>query len=82
MIGLVLALYAANEECTDARATKNHTFPRGPQSRSLGVNPLFTITALAERAMLHFAADHGLSFDAEAVNAPPVGPREVGLAAA
>jgi cholesterol oxidase len=29
--------------------------------RSLGVNPLLTITALAERAMLHFAADTGLS---------------------
>jgi cholesterol oxidase len=33
--------------------------------RSLGVNPLLTITALAERAMLHFARDRGLSFDAE-----------------
>ncbi|MEO1282557.1 MAG: GMC family oxidoreductase [Pseudomonadota bacterium] len=31
--------------------------------RSLGVNPLFTITALAERAMAHFAADHGLKLD-------------------
>ena len=31
--------------------------------RSLGVNPLLTITALAERAMLHFMADHGLSID-------------------
>lgn len=30
--------------------------------RSLGVNPLFTITALSERAMLHFARDHGLSY--------------------
>ncbi|WP_072396381.1 GMC oxidoreductase [Hyphomicrobium sp. CS1GBMeth3] len=30
--------------------------------RSLGVNPLLTITALAERAMLHFAQDHGLSY--------------------
>jgi cholesterol oxidase len=27
--------------------------------RSLGVNPLFTIAALAERAMLHLAADRG-----------------------
>ena len=35
--------------------------------RSLGVNPLFTITALAERAMIHFAADHGLGFDASPV---------------
>jgi cholesterol oxidase len=31
--------------------------------RSLGVNPLLTITALAERAMLHLAADIGLTFD-------------------
>lgn len=30
--------------------------------RSLGVNPLLTITALAERAMLHFAEDRGLRF--------------------
>ena len=33
--------------------------------RSLGVNPLLTITALAERAMLHLARDRGLTFDAE-----------------
>lgn len=31
--------------------------------RSLGCNPLFTITALAERAMIHMAADMRLSFD-------------------
>jgi cholesterol oxidase len=30
--------------------------------RSLGVNPLLTITALAERAMLHFAEDRGLRY--------------------
>ena len=31
--------------------------------RSIGVNPLFTITALAERAMIHFAADHGVKIN-------------------
>jgi cholesterol oxidase len=36
--------------------------------RSLGVNPLFTITAFAERAMLHFAFDHGLSCDDQAAS--------------
>ncbi|MGI9403021.1 MAG: GMC oxidoreductase, partial [Hyphomicrobium sp.] len=35
--------------------------------RSLGVNPLFTITALAERALLHMAQDYALSFDDAAV---------------
>jgi len=34
--------------------------------RSLGVNPLLTITALAERAMLNMRADYGLSFNADA----------------
>lgn len=31
--------------------------------RSLGVNPLFTITALAERAMIHLASKRGWQFD-------------------
>jgi cholesterol oxidase len=39
--------------------------------RSLGVNPLFTITALAERAMLHFARGHGLPCDDRAASAAP-----------
>jgi cholesterol oxidase len=32
--------------------------------RSIGVNPLFTITALAERMLLHMQQDYGLAFDA------------------
>jgi cholesterol oxidase len=31
--------------------------------RSIGVNPLLTITAVAERAMVHLAHDHNLGFD-------------------
>lgn len=46
--------------------------------RSLGVNPLLTITALSERAMLHFAEDFALRFDVEAVDAAPVSPSEPG----
>ena len=38
--------------------------------RSLGCNPLLTITALAERAMIHIAEDHGLTFDAAPQTSP------------
>ena len=47
--------------------------------RSLGVNPLLTITALAERAMLHMAQDHGLSCsDAPIAPAVPTTPSAPG----
>ena len=37
--------------------------------RSLGVNPSLTISAVAERAMMHFAQDRGLVFDDRRVTA-------------
>jgi len=46
--------------------------------RSLGVNPLLTITALAERAMLHMAQDYGLSFDDEPARGPQVTQADLG----
>jgi len=39
--------------------------------RSIGCNPLLTITALTERAMVHLARDHNLGFDTA-----PLGDRE------
>ena len=45
--------------------------------RSLGVNPLLTITALAERAMLHMAQDYGLSFNDDAAEGAEVTPADL-----
>jgi cholesterol oxidase len=46
--------------------------------RSLGVNPLLTITALAERALMHMAQDYRLSFDDTPVAGPTVAPADLG----
>lgn len=42
--------------------------------RSLGVNPALTISAIAERAMMHFARDNALSFDDRALVLDGEGP--------
>lgn len=50
--------------------------------RSLGVNPLFTITALSERALAHLLADRRLSHSVRPLPATPVKAEAAGLVVA
>jgi cholesterol oxidase len=45
--------------------------------RSIGVNPLLTITALAERTLLHIQQEYGLAFDAAPLTGVRATPRDL-----
>jgi cholesterol oxidase len=55
---------AGGGACTTAVHQGLYVIDGSVVPRSLGCNPLLTITALAERAMLHVGRDHGLSMNA------------------
>ena len=57
-----------------------YVFDGSIMPRSLGVNPLFTITAMAERGMAHIAREQGWRIDyALPSTAPAAPPRKLGI---